>query len=260
MKKFAIRAISGIIYAAVIIICIIRGGDWILAMSLLFAATGIFEFDKMNFGIDAKTWPLLIYDILGTALIVIYPMLGEAILFTWMGIFLLRMIQVLFIEGKSPLVLASGVLGQFYIGIPFALTVGYNFDFIPLIVFALLWLNDSGAYIVGSTMGKHKMSPRISPKKTWEGLIGGLLIAVAGIIVYLTCFSGFLSILQGILLAVTVSVFGTLGDLIESMFKRAAGVKDSGKCIPGHGGILDRVDSYLLAFPAVMVLLYFIHL
>lgn len=270
MKKFAIRAISGIIYAAVIIFCIIKGDGWLLAMSLIFSAMGIIEFDRMNFA-KSITSGYLVYDVLGVAMIVLYPVFypagGTGIFMTWLGIFLLRMVFMLFnpAKGKTPSDVAAGVFGQLYIGIPFALTVQTDIRMLPLLVFALLWLNDSGAYIVGSRIGRHKMSPTISPKKTWEGLAGGVVIAIAGMLALRYWGAEFfgishVSILQCLILALVVCVFGTLGDLLESLFKRAAGVKDSGKCIPGHGGILDRIDSYLLAFPATYLLLYYLML
>lgn len=264
MKKFAIRAISGIIYAAVIIICIVKGGGWLMAMSLLFATVGIIEFDYMNITKDGRS-SYFVFDVLGTAMIVLYSVLGMGVLMTWMGIFLIRMVYMLFnpTQGKTPSDIAAGVFGQLYIGIPFALTQQTDIRMLPLLVFALLWLNDSGAYIVGCRIGRHKMSPQISPKKTWEGLIGGVVIALLGVIAIRLWLADFfeinhVSIVLCLVLAAVVCVFGTLGDLLESLFKRAAGVKDSGKCIPGHGGILDRVDSYLLAFPAAFLLIYYI--
>lgn len=262
MKKFAIRAISGIVYAAVIIICVVKGGDWLTVMSMVMATLGIIEFDRMNFPKDLRS-DILIYDLLGVMMIVLYPLVGTAAVMTWVGIFLLRMMKMLLSTKMTPIESASGVFGQLYVGIPFAMTLHTEYRMLPLLVFALLWLNDSGAYIVGSLIGRHKMSPRISPKKTWEGLAGGFVIALAGMAVlriWCEAFFGIenVGILQCLLLAGVVCVFGTMGDLVESMFKRAAGVKDAGKCIPGHGGILDRIDSYLMAMPAAVVLLYYL--
>lgn len=112
------------------------------------------------------------------------------------------------------------------------------------------WCNDSGAYFVGKTVGRSKLWPRLSPKKTWEGLAGGLVVVV---ILSAWLFSSILSITtaQGALLGLVVGVTATVGDLVESMFKRQAGAKDSGHLIPGHGGMLDRVDSLLFVMPGV---------
>jgi phosphatidate cytidylyltransferase len=116
--------------------------------------------------------------------------------------------------------------------------------------FILLWANDTGAYLVGITFGKHRLMERISPKKSWEGFFGGLIIAA--IVAWLL--SGWLGVVDRtgwIVISVMVSVAGTFGDLIESMLKRSLGVKDSGTVMPGHGGFLDRFDSVMISFPLV---------
>ncbi|MGL5683670.1 MAG: phosphatidate cytidylyltransferase [Marinifilaceae bacterium] len=124
--------------------------------------------------------------------------------------------------------------------------------------FILVWINDTFAYLSGSQFGKHKLFPRISPKKSWEGAIGGgVCTIVAGVFIapFLTGFDR----VEGFILSLIVVVFGIFGDLIESMFKRSIEIKDSGKIIPGHGGLLDRIDSVIFAIPAIfiyMVLVY----
>ncbi|MFZ2287202.1 MAG: phosphatidate cytidylyltransferase, partial [Bacteroidales bacterium] len=120
--------------------------------------------------------------------------------------------------------------------------------------FLLLWTNDTGAYLVGSLMGKHRLFERISPKKSWEGFFGGMLLTllVARLI------SGWLGVADTtgwMIIAFIVSVAGTLGDLLESMLKRSLGLKDSGTIMPGHGGFLDRFDSVVVAFPLVYLYL-----
>lgn len=134
---------------------------------------------------------------------------------------------------------------------------------LPLSVFVFLWANDSGAYLFGSMFGKHKLFPRISPGKSWEGSIGGgfLVLVVAAIIGYLD-YNAMLGIPTGLTIEVwmglglVVVFFGTWGDLVESLLKRTLGVKDSGNILPGHGGMLDRFDSSLMAIPAAVVYLY----
>lgn len=126
-----------------------------------------------------------------------------------------------------------------------------------LMLFVIIWINDTGAYCTGSLLGKHKMFPRVSPGKSWEGLVGGALFAIAGLFAY-TYFTGILASSPWLLkavLALLIVACATLGDLTESLLKRTLGVKDSGKFMPGHGGVLDRFDSILLATPVIYLLL-----
>ena len=164
------------------------------------------------------------------------------------------------------------MLSQLYIALPLSLlnvlafrSNGYNIQYsylAPLSVFVFLWINDAGAYCVGSLLGRHKLFPRISPGKSWEGSIGGglLVMAAAVLVWYLTEQYGVndlgLSAAEWAGLGLVIVVFGTWGDLIESLFKRTLGIKDSGKILPGHGGMLDRFDSTLMAVPAAVVYLY----
>lgn len=179
----------------------------------------------------------------------------------------------LYLKNENPILnWAYTMLGQMYIVLPISMIniLAFQHDLngqttidllLPLSVFFFLWTNDTGAYCSGSLFGKHKLFPRISPAKTWEGSIGGgiLVIAVAVLIGYLTGKDGnvnMLTIPQWIGLGIVVAVFGTWGDLVESLFKRTLGVKDSGNILPGHGGMLDRFDSSLMALPAAVVYLY----
>jgi phosphatidate cytidylyltransferase len=154
--------------------------------------------------------------------------------------------------------ITSTIFGIIYIALPFSLlnfiATPYHTEagtYVPVVLlglFVILWANDSGAYLVGSWLGKHKMLERISPKKTWEGAIGGALFAMA-VSVLLFRFFNILSIFDAIILGILTIVAGTFGDLIESMIKRSFLVKDSGRIMPGHGGMLDRFDSMLFAAP-----------
>jgi phosphatidate cytidylyltransferase len=128
-----------------------------------------------------------------------------------------------------------------------------NIIFSPGIIigfFLLIWANDTGAYLTGMTMGRHKLWERISPKKTWEGLIGGIVIAVL-VAWFLSGWLGVVDRFHWVMISLIISVAGTYGDLVESMLKRSTGVKDSGTIMPGHGGFLDRFDSAILSFPLV---------
>ena len=134
----------------------------------------------------------------------------------------------------------------------------YN-PILPLSIFIFNWVNDTGAYCTGMLFGKHRLFERISPKKSWEGSIGGAVFSIIAAIV-LAHFFTFLSTGVWIGLGLTVVVFGTWGDLTESLMKRTLGIKDSGNILPGHGGMLDRFDSTLMAVPAAVVYLYLVGL
>ncbi len=150
--------------------------------------------------------------------------------------------------------IAYMITGMVYIGIPFALLHFIAFDqgsFRTNTVLGLLlltWVNDTGAYLVGSRLGKHPLFPRISPKKTWEGTLGGAAITL-GIACLISLLLGDLLLWQWIVLALIVILFGGIGDLVESMLKRSARVKDSGSILPGHGGLLDRFDAFIFLLP-----------
>ena len=170
---------------------------------------------------------------------------------------------------------AYTMLSQMYVALPLATInilafrdIGGQVVFsylTPLSIFIFLWANDTGAYCFGSLFGKHKLFPRISPGKTWEGSVGGgiLVLVVAAIIGYLESSNAdqmvggsTMSIPEWMGMGLVVVFFGTWGDLVESLFKRTLGIKDSGNILPGHGGMLDRFDSSLMAMPAAVVYLY----
>jgi len=147
------------------------------------------------------------------------------------------------------------LLGIFYISVPLLLlqSVAWKsgFGYAPNRVFGLLWLvwtNDTLAYLIGSKIGRTKLFSRISPNKTWEGTLGGIVCTV-GMAWLLSQYFDDYSVVQWLVLAAVVGVFGTLGDLVESMLKRSIGVKDSGSLLPGHGGLLDRFDAFLFVLP-----------
>jgi len=157
---------------------------------------------------------------------------------------------------KNILVTIGGVI---YVGLPFALlnliaflpidsVIGNYNKYILLGFFIILWANDTGAYVVGSLIGKNRLFERISPKKSWEGSIGGAFFAV-GFAVLMYYFTGLETAIFWVIFALSIVVFGTLGDLVESLLKRDLGVKDSGSILPGHGGFLDRFDAVLMAAP-----------
>ncbi len=171
---------------------------------------------------------------------------------------------------------AYTMLSQMYIALPFSMINVLAFEYsefdgqihydmlLPLSIFIFLWTNDTGAYCSGSLLGKHKLFPRISPGKSWEGSIGGgIFVIIAAVIIGCLANDGEahrLSVLGWVGLGLVVVFFGTWGDLVESLFKRTLGVKDSGNILPGHGGMLDRFDSSLMAIPAAVIYLYTLQL
>jgi len=174
----------------------------------------------------------------------------------------------LFTDHQTPIYnIGVTLLCNIYIGMPFALVNLLAFksgvyDFRPIIAFFLLaWINDTGAYLCGVTMGKHKLYERVSPKKTIEGFVGGVILTV-GVAIglhYIAQSYGIETIPLWFCIAcgLIVSMIGTCGDLIESKFKRSVNLKDSGRLLPGHGGILDRFDAMLFAAPIISLLYFF---
>jgi phosphatidate cytidylyltransferase len=161
--------------------------------------------------------------------------------------------------------IALTFLGIIYIALPFSLLYLMGFKeytvtgFKPKIIlgfFFLLWTSDTGAYLVGMTLGRHPFFPRISPKKSWEGFIGGVVLTLLIAWVISNYFT-FLSTYDWLIIGLIIAVTGAIGDLIESLLKRSLNVKDSGNILPGHGGILDRFDSVIFAAPLVFVYLCF---
>ena len=156
------------------------------------------------------------------------------------------------------------ILGVIYVALPLSLLTflafdtnnQYSYDLI-LSIFILVWLSDVGGYFAGINFGKHKLLERISPKKTWEGVAGGLVLCIIGSYI-LSQFFPIMSSYMWLVLGVLICVSSVIGDLIESMLKRSANIKDSGNLLPGHGGILDRFDSVLFVIPIVYIFKFFV--
>jgi phosphatidate cytidylyltransferase len=174
----------------------------------------------------------------------------------------------LYSQHPNPLeAIGTAVVGILYIPIPLALLNLFNDPifmhvdqpkYMVLGFFLLVWANDTFAYLTGVTFGKHPLFKRISPKKTWEGSLGGALLTIA--FSYLVFkYLGVISLIDWIIVAALIIIFGTFGDLSESMIKRLAQVKDSGNILPGHGGMLDRFDAVLFAAPVVFLYLLIAH-
>lgn len=174
---------------------------------------------------------------------------------------LARFIAGLYLKEQSPIASwANSCFTICYVAVPLtmlALILHTYGMLIALFMFVCIWLNDTGAYLVGCTIGKHRLFERISPKKSWEGFFGGMAFCIAAGTFAHHLIGGCKAI--WIPFAIIVSVFSTWGDLVESLIKRTAGVKDSGNIMPGHGGVLDRIDSLLFVAPAILAYLFLVH-
>ena len=277
MRNFIVRTITAVFFVAAIVTCFLRPE----AMAFLFAVvTGltIWEFTGLVNEREHVAINRLICTVAGVYFFL--AMMGYNSGITSSGVFIPYLISIiylliaeLYLKQEDPVSnWAYTMMSQLYIALPFsmlnvlscrAMGDGICYTYLmPLSVFVFLWINDTGAYLCGSLLGKHKLFPRISPGKSWEGSVGGgiLVMAIAVLVWHLTEQYGVndlqLSAAEWAGLGLTVVVFGTWGDLVESLFKRTLGIKDSGHILPGHGGMLDRFDSSLLAIPAAVVYLY----
>ena len=252
MHELLTRTLSGIALVAVIIVSVLFSFWSLTALAFLIVILGTFEMSRLQQVDD------MLFLVLGE-LIVVGFFLSILFLPPFRFLFIMApFLLALFSKSFDFKTIASFVFGSIaFLSLPCALMARMHETFGPemlLLVFLLLWTNDIFAYLTGSMFGKHKLFPRISPGKTIEGCIGGLVFTVVAMVVFVH-YVDWLPIGKGIGMAAIAVVFGTLGDLCESMLKRQAGVKDSGKLIPGHGGILDRFDSVMFSVPFIFVYL-----
>ena len=284
MSNFVTRTITGVLFVLIVLTCFLRP----MSMALLFAlVTGmtIWEFTGLVNQREGVNVNRFICTAAGVFLFI--AMTGFCSELTPSSVFIPYLLTViylfcsgLFTRNEDPIHdWAYAMMSQMYIALPFScLTIlafrGYGDTgmvvynmLLPVSIFVFLWINDTGAYCTGSLLGRHKLFPRVSPGKSWEGSIGGavfvLLVAVLisyidenAVLASMGAMPTGLNMLEWMGLGLTVVVFGTLGDLVESLFKRTLGIKDSGNILPGHGGMLDRFDSSLMAIPAAVVYLY----
>ena len=268
MNNFLTRTLSAIVYAGLVIGSILVqpvcfGGHPLLfgVLFMIVSTLAVREFHALV-GSDIKTMTYsMISNVLlfSTLYFLFYgDIIWRGLLVAYVAVMLLALITHLFRPQVQPIQSWGNLCAsQLMVALPFALMNGIMMhnQWLMLALFILLWVNDSGAYIVGSLTakrkgGNHKMFPRVSPAKSWEGLIGGFVFdLIAGYVFFRIGWMGDMSLLDSLFFALAGGVFGTLGDLMESLFKRTLGVKDSGKFMPGHGGVLDRFDSLMLAIP-----------
>ena len=290
MKNLIVRTITGIIFVAAIVASFMRPDAMVLLFSIITGLT-VWEFTGLVNQRPGVTVNRFICTVAGVYFFYamtyycsdVYAGVAKSVVFIpYLVTIIYLLVAELYLKQDDPIEdWAYTMLSQMYIALPFSLInvlaftattrgeVAFN-TLLPLSIFIFLWVNDTGAYCVGSLLGRHKLFPRVSPGKSWEGSIGGALFVLAAAYgigwldnVFIadmdhptTLGMAILTIPEWLGLGLIVVVFGTWGDLVESLFKRTLGIKDSGNILPGHGGMLDRFDSSLLAIPAAVIYLY----
>ncbi len=277
MTGLRTRAVSAVIFVALIVGGLLGGPYSFVVLFAIVTVLCLLEFYKMVLDRYMRRDRMRIA--LGIALGLVPHLTAAAIMLNWLPtrddlllvillvffpLLFMTFIYELFAGSKHPFEnVAMLVTGMVYIGAPFAMLdfVAFRtgvFDWqLVLGVLMLTWLSDTGAYIAGSTMGRTPLFPRISPKKTWEGFVGGAVL----VLVSSQILAELMPILrhrEWLVIGMLVAVFGSLGDLVESMLKRSLNVKDSGDLLPGHGGILDRFDAFIFLLPFVSAYLIFV--
>lgn len=272
MKELLLRISTGLIFLIVVIGCILWTPYSLAVLFYIVGVMGMLEYYSI-----AKIGGVHPQSILGvTTASILYlgielvklQIFPTYIVSISIPFFIAIFIWELFRKRPDPFNnIGHTIIGIVYVMAPLALLNVFTFEEIfyeykPEVVlgfFIVLWLNDTGAYVFGRLFGKTKLFERISPKKTVEGAVGGAALGIAGAIVMAT-YTNDLSIFHWIMLGLIIVVSATLGDLVESLLKRSARVKDSSNLLPGHGGILDRFDGVLLASPMVFTyLMVFVH-
>lgn len=262
------RAITALFFVAAMLSSFFLGPYFFAVFYLALASACLYEFYTMFELTDSRPnkWLGLVLGVIAFFVAINQtfgwiegPLIALLLLFAP-----LVFLDQLFRKNPTPFTgVAHTLLGWIYVMVPFFcfFSIAFNGDSfvweLPLGFMFLLWANDTGAYLTGRAFGKNKLFERISPGKTWEGFVGGILSAIL-VAVSLSNYTEVMPLWQWIAIAVIVGGIGTLGDLTESMLKRSLHVKDSGNLLPGHGGLLDRFDGLLLAAPAVYVFLYLI--
>lgn len=277
-KNLVTRSITGVLFVAIMVTCFLRPITMILVFTLI-TGMAIWEFTGLVNTYKNVTVNRAVTTLAGIYLFISIAGINSGIIQT-NGVFIPYLLTIvylfiseLYVKSKDAVNnWAYTMLSQLYIALPLSTInvlafresndgMNYFYYLLPLSIFIFLWTNDTGAYCTGSLLGKHKLFPRISPRKSWEGSIGGgvLVLFVAALISYLESQGNNLSnlnLIEWLGLGLVVVVFGTWGDLVESLFKRTLGIKDSGNILPGHGGMLDRFDSSIMAIPASVIYLY----
>lgn len=266
------RAGAGIIYILVILLGVLGGRFTFLAVFGAIVGTGLFEFYRMVEKDTSHAISKIYNVVMGIILFLSVSLYIEDIsLYLLPSVILLYLLiliaSAVFIHRHDIFhAIIYSVFGQIYITLPLSLLMlisysnqsnltGENYDWVPILaLFVFIWVNDTAAYFIGSLIGKHKLMEHISPNKSVEGFIAGILFTLLAALIFAWLYPEFSTVFW-VGYGAVVALFGTLGDLFESLIKRTCSVKDAGNLIPGHGGILDRIDSLLLAVPAAYLYL-----
>lgn len=259
MSENVIRSLSGLVYIVLLVGATLFSRESFLVLFGLFLLQTVNEFSTL---INLNKIVSLIISLIGFVYFTFFDKsnFNEYILVAISILTLLILINWLFQNhGKLPIQKYFLFIG--YLVIPFILLTKLgqvklldkylHFPHLIIAIFILIWTNDTFAYLVGKNFGKTKLLEKISPKKTIEGFLGGVVFAMLASLIINQYYVPLSSVWQWIIIALLVSVFGTIGDLVESKFKRLAGVKDSGNIMPGHGGLYDRLDSIIFVAPFV---------
>ncbi|MCQ2223426.1 MAG: phosphatidate cytidylyltransferase [Bacteroidaceae bacterium] len=286
MKNFIIRAITAIVFVVVLVGCIEYSAESMAALFAFITCLSVREFCHIINKQEGVQVNVFITSLASTLLFGAFFLYcgnycDATIFLPFLASMIYLLVAELYLKHPNPIVnWAYIMMAQIYVALPFSLlnVLGYTSDpahplvlnyqwILPLSIFFFLWANDTGAYLTGWGLSRYipyKLFPRISPKKSWIGSIGGglLTLGVAALIYTWEASEGqtTLTLLQWMGLGLTVVFFGTWGDLVESLLKRTLGIKDSGNILPGHGGMLDRFDSSLLAIPAAVIYLHLLQM
>jgi phosphatidate cytidylyltransferase len=253
------RIITGVFAGLVFITFLVLGGYWYSGLILLLSIIGYDEYVRMN---DMKKHKLTAFIGLAAMLLITIPWETKQYVLSldltaviWLSVFVLLSVTVASKNAITIDQVSLLLLGAVYIGFGFHYMISTRMAehglFWTIFVFVCIWASDSGAYFVGSKLGKHPLWPQISPKKSVEGSIGGIIISMLAAYILALSAPDLVSLSTAVILGLIIAVVGQLGDLIQSAYKRVKGVKDSGTLLPGHGGVLDRVDSWLIVFPFI---------
>ncbi|WP_159884335.1 phosphatidate cytidylyltransferase [Paenibacillus puerhi] len=248
------RIVTGIVAGLAFFILLYLGGYWFTGLIVALAVIGYDEFLRMN-GLK-KNRLVEAVGYVGLLLLVIPWQLGVigAAQLIWLLMFVFMAATVISKNKTTIDQAAIAFLGMVYIGLGFhymieTRSIPEHGLFWTLLVFLCIWTTDSGAYFTGSKFGKTPLWPTISPKKSVEGAIGGIVLSIVVALAFAWSRPELLGYGQAVWIGVVIAVIGQMGDLIQSAYKRVKGIKDSGTILPGHGGVLDRTDSWLIVFP-----------